>query len=74
MELYNKYDKKILKEKLMAEPFKRKTVSFYRYVIINKPQELRDELYKEWNELNIFGRTYLAKEGVNAQMSIPEEH
>lgn len=58
----------------MAESFKRITISFYRYVIIDSPEELRDELYKEWDALNIFGRTYLAKEGVNAQMSIPEHH
>ena len=74
MELYNKYDKRILKEKLMLEDFKRITVSFYRYVIIDNPNELRDELYKEWSELNVFGRTYLAREGVNAQMSVPEHN
>ena len=72
MELYNKYDKKFLKEKLMQEDFKRITLSFYRYVIIEDPHALRDELYKEWDDLNVFGRTYLAKEGVNAQMSVPE--
>ncbi|MBL1144847.1 MAG: rhodanese-related sulfurtransferase [Bacteroidetes bacterium] len=74
MELYNKYDKRILKEKLMLEDFKRITVSFYRYVIIDNPNELRNELYKEWSELNVFGRTYLAREGVNAQMSVPEHN
>ena len=58
----------------MAEPFKRKTVSFYRYVIIDQPHELRDELYQEWSELNAFGRTYLAREGINAQMSVPEDN
>lgn len=35
---------------------------------------LREELFKEWNELNIFGRIYLAHEGINAQMSIPESN
>jgi len=74
MELYNKEDKNILKKKLMEEPFHRITISFYRYVIIEDPQALRDELYAEWSDLNIFGRTYLAHEGVNAQMSVPEEH
>lgn len=72
MLLYNKYDKKVLKEQLMAEDFKRITVSFYRYVIIEDPNALRDELYMEWSALNAFGRTYLAKEGINAQMSVPE--
>jgi UPF0176 protein len=74
MDLYNKYDKQLLKKWLMEEDFTRKTVSFYRYVIIDQPHELRDELFKEWSELNIFGRTYLAREGVNAQMSVPEHH
>ena len=74
MELFNKEDKNILKEKLMGEDFKRITISFYSYVIIEDPHLLRDELYAEWSSLNVFGRTYLAKEGVNAQMSIPEEH
>ncbi len=58
----------------MQEKFKRITVSFYRYVIIDNPNELRDELYEEWWGLNVFGRTYLAKEGINAQMSIPEHN
>lgn len=58
----------------MEEDFKRITVSFYRYVIINKPDELRDSLYLEWSDLNVFGRTYLAREGVNAQMSVPESN
>jgi UPF0176 protein len=33
---------------------------------------LRDELLRKWSELNIFGRIYIAHEGINAQMSIPE--
>lgn len=74
MELYNKYDKRLLKEKLMAEPFRRITISFYRYVIIDQAHELRDELYAEWSLLNVFGRIYLAKEGINAQISVPEHH
>ncbi len=74
MELYNKYDKRLLKEKLMQEPFKRITISFYRYVIINQPHQLRDELYAEWYTLGIFGRTYLANEGINGQMSVPEHN
>ena len=74
MELYNKYDKRILKEQLIQEDFNRITVSFYRYVILENPHELRDELYMEWSGLNAFGRIYLAKEGVNAQMSVPEQN
>lgn len=74
MELYNKYDKEILKQRLMEEEFDRITISFYRYVIIDDPYQLRDELYQEWSEMGVFGRTYLAKEGINAQMSVPEHN
>lgn len=70
--LYNRVNKKELKKKLREETFKRITVSFYRYVIINDPNLLRDELFKEWSELTIFGRIYVAREGINAQMSVPE--
>jgi len=72
MELYNKYDKKLLKERLQHETFVRVTFSFYRYVKIDQPEELRDELYTQWCRLNAFGRVYLANEGINAQMSIPK--
>lgn len=74
MILWNKYDKKILKKKLMEEPFSRKTVSFYRYVILKDTSEMRDKLYQKFSELDIFGRVYLAKEGINAQISVPEHN
>lgn len=74
MELYNKYDKEFLQKKLIEEDFNRVTISFYRYVIIKDPYQLRDELYEEWSEMEVLGRTYLAKEGINAQMSVPEHH
>jgi UPF0176 protein len=74
MTLWNKYDKKLLKEKLAQETFKRTTVSFYRYVIIAEPANLRNELYRELDALQVFGRIYLAKEGVNAQISVPEHN
>lgn len=70
--LHNRVDKNILKQRLKEEPVKRTTVSFYRYVIIDDPQYLRDELYKLWKELNILGRIYIAREGINAQMSVPD--
>lgn len=74
MPLYNSVDRKILMENLMSETFVRKTISFYRYFILDNPQEFRDQLYREWSALNCFGRIYLAREGINAQMSVPEEH
>ena len=44
MQLRNLVDKKILKAKLATDQTARKTVSFYRYVIIENPEELRDQL------------------------------
>jgi len=72
--LRNLVDRKVLKERLMAENFKRITISFYRYVLIDNPEVLRDELWEKWSELGVFGRIYLAKEGINAQFSVPEHN
>ena len=70
--LYNQKDRSQLKAELTAENFPRITCSFYRYVNIDNPNTLRDKLYKEWIELNVLGRVYIAEEGINAQISIPE--
>ncbi len=72
--LINKYDRETLQKRLDAEDFKRVTVSFYRYVILEEPQQMRNKLYELWAEMNCFGRIYLANEGINAQMSVPEHH
>lgn len=74
MSLYNKLSRDEAIAKLEEEPFRRKTFSFYRYVYFEDPQEARDILFSEWNELQCFGRIYLAYEGINAQMSIPEHN
>ena len=70
--LHNQKNRSQLKAELAAEKFTRLTCSFYRYVNIDNPNSLRDELYKEWIELNVLGRVYIAAEGINAQISIPE--
>jgi UPF0176 protein len=74
MFLHNRVNKKELKKRIQEESLKRITVSFYRYVIIDNPQELRDNLFKQWDALGILGRIYVAREGINAQMSVPEEN
>lgn len=74
MRLYNILDSTILKERLINEQFVRKTISFYRYFYLENPTEFRDEIYREWSVLNCFGRIYVAHEGINAQMSVPEHH
>lgn len=72
--LINRLSPEELRKRLEAETFKRKTVSFYRYVIIEDAQQMRDDLYAEWSELGCLGRIYVAREGINAQMNIPEHN
>ena len=71
--LFNKLSKAQGLKQVLNENFRRKTVSFYKYVIIESPQELRDQLYENWQKLNVLGRVYLSFEGINAQISVPEE-
>jgi UPF0176 protein len=70
--LINRLSPEQLKERLANESFKRTTVSFYRYVMIDNPAEMRDQLYAIWDQLQCYGRIYLAHEGINAQMSVPD--
>lgn len=74
MLLQNRVNKNELKKRIKKDETKRITVSFYRYVIINDPQELRDNLYAHWADLKILGRIYIAREGINAQMCVPQEN
>ena len=65
---------KELKERLYQEIESRTTLSFYKYFPINYRREFRDELYKGLNALNVFGRIYVAHEGINAQLSVPSSN
>ena len=67
-------DKIQLIEDLKNESFNRVTYSFYKYITIHNLSKLRNKLYIEWKSLNILGRIYIAKEGINAQLSIPEHN
>lgn len=69
--LHNRISQKELKERLYQETESRITCSFYQYHPIQNPAEFRDELYKGLNPLHVFGRIYVAKEGINAQISVP---
>lgn len=74
MALYNKLSPEQLIQRLKSECFERKTVSFYRYVVIEDPQEFRDSLYIALDKLQCNGRIYVAQEGINAQMNVPEHN
>jgi UPF0176 protein len=69
--LHNRISGEELKRRLQEENEPRTTVSFYKYFPVQNPQEFRDYLYKHLHNLKVFGRIYIAKEGINAQASIP---
>ncbi len=72
--LHNRVSQKELKEHLYKETEPRTTLSFYRYIPIDNPPVFRDELYKKFNELKVYGRIYVAEEGINAQVSVPSSN
>lgn len=74
MALYNRIYQKELKELLYQETEPRITLSFYQYAKIDDPKIFRDEMYAKLNSLKVFGRIYVAKEGINAQVSVPESN
>ena len=69
--LHNRISQEELKRRLMEETEPRTTISFYQYFFIEDPQTFRDQLYVQLNALNVFGRIYVAQEGINAQISVP---
>ncbi len=71
--LYNTEDKRLLRQRMLADSTPRTTVSFYKYNQIENPQGFRDDLFARWSELGVLGRTYIASEGINAQISVPAE-
>jgi UPF0176 protein len=72
--LHNRVSNLSLKKKLYEETFPRTTISFYHYFPIQDPKSFRDQMYTAFNALHIFGRIYIAAEGINAQISIPSHH
>lgn len=72
--LHNRVSSGELRKRLMEEPFQRTTISFYCYFPIENPREFRDFLYRNLDTLGVFGRIYVAKEGINAQISVPSHH
>jgi UPF0176 protein len=72
--LHNRVSQKELKQKLYQETESRSTISFYQYFPIENPQQFRDELYKALEAIRVFGRVYIAREGINAQISVPRSN
>ncbi len=74
MFLVNRIDKKILKDQILKDKEKRKTLSFYRYFPLDDLSTIRNNFYEKLISLQVLGRIYLAKEGINAQISVPENN
>lgn len=72
--LYNKVNGKELREKIKADPTPRITLSFYQYHQLKDPDSFRDEFYRNLDDLGVLGRIYVAYEGINGQLSVPEEN
>ncbi|MEP7108307.1 MAG: rhodanese-related sulfurtransferase [Ferruginibacter sp.] len=70
--LHNRVSQVELKKLLYEEKEHRTTISFYQYVPISDPLQFRDELYAALNAMKVFGRIYIAPEGINAQISVPD--
>ena len=72
--LYNRIDKRILQAKLKESDQVRTTLSFYSYANIKNPKFFRDHLYYILSEQGVFGRIYVAAEGINGQLSVPSSN
>ena len=71
MQLYNTLSAKERAQLIEEAGQERLTLSFYQYAQLGNPQLFRDYLFLHWNPLEVLGRIYVAKEGINAQLSVP---
>jgi len=72
MRLYNLVNGDELKRRMQESDEPRVTLSLYRYHQLEDPKAFRNDLYRRWNKLGVFGRIYVAQEGINGQLSVPE--
>lgn len=71
--LHNRVNNDELKRRMQESAEPRITLSFYRYHQIEQPERFRDELFLRWRKLGVYGRIYVSKEGINGQISVPEQ-
>ena len=69
--LHNRVNRNELKKNALESNIPRTTLSFYTYAHIGEPEAFRDKFYQDLTQLGVFGRIYVAREGVNAQVSVP---
>ena len=74
MQLYNKLSA-VERARIIDENSQERLIlSFYKYFKLGNPSLFRDHLFILWSDLDVLGRIYVAKEGINAQLSVPEEN
>lgn len=73
MPLHNRVSRKELKEHIQNDPTPRTTLSFYCYFRIDDPTGFRNMLYRQFSNMGVLGRVYVAAEGINAQGSVPAD-
>ena len=74
MQLYNKHSAEERSRIIDENSQERITLSFYKYFKLGNPNLFRDHLFIVWSKLDVMGRIYVAKEGINAQLSIPTDN
>ena len=74
MQLYNKHSAEERARIIDENSQERITLSFYKYFKLGNPNLFRDYLFIVWSKLDVLGRIYVAKEGINAQLSVPKEN
>ena len=72
--LHNRIKNEELKKLMLVETEPRKTISFYKYFHIADPVAFRNQVYVAFQSIKVFGRIYIAHEGINAQISVPENN
>ena len=74
MQLYNKLSA-LERARIIDENSQERIIlSFYKYFKLGNPSLFRDHLFIVWSDLDVLGRIYIAKEGINAQLSVPKEN
>jgi UPF0176 protein len=71
--LHNRVNREVLIEKVFNGDQKRTTISFYKYYHIGNPRIFRDHFYILLDSIGTLGRIYVSYEGVNAQVSVPND-
>ena len=72
MKLHNRVNGRELKAILQQSDEKRTTLSFYKYFHFANPELVRNHLFLTWDKIGVMGRIYIAHEGINGQISIPD--